>query len=120
MTTKPEDDAPPTAPGDGEGVDADAPENWSDERRRAFRLAVDLRRARQARAGRGFAVIVIALVAAGVAFKAPESWWVPAVGATALLGMLFRLVNWKCPNCGERLPTRGGLDHCPGCGAPLD
>ena len=86
---------------------------------RTHRLAAAERRDRP-RAGRWFALAVIALVAAGVALRAPESWWVPAVGAAALLGLAFRLANWKCPNCGERLPTRGSAGHCHGCGAPLD
>jgi hypothetical protein len=115
-----QDDAEPSTPATEAGADPDAPENWGDERRRAYRLTVAELRERQARAGRGFALLVIVLVAGGVVLHAPESWWVPAVGAVALLGLLFRLVNWKCPNCGERLPTRGSLGHCHGCGAPLD
>jgi hypothetical protein len=117
---EPRQDAPPEARTDDEGGSPDEPQNWSDERRRAYRRVVAERRERQARAGRWFALAVIALVAAGVALRAPESWWVPGVGATALLGLVFRLANWKCPNCGERLPTRGTLAHCHGCGAPLD
>jgi len=35
------------------------------------------------------------------------------------MGLAYRLVNWKCPSCGERLPTRRG-SICHGCGAPLD
>jgi len=66
------------------------------------------------------AVVLILLVAGGVLLRVPPSWWVPAVGAAALLGTVFRLVNWKCPNCGERLPTRRSPDACPGCGAPLE
>ncbi len=116
---EPRQDAP-AEPIDDEGGDPDAPQSWSDERRRAYRLAVAERRERQARAGRWFATVVILLVVAGVALRAPESWWVPAVGAAALLGLLFRLANWKCPSCGERLPTRGSSSHCHGCGAPLD
>lgn len=116
---EPEDHAQPGAEDDGE-ANPDAPGNWSDDRRRAYRLAVAARRERQARAGRGFAIVVILMVAAGIVFRAPESWWVPAVGAAALLGLAFRLVNWKCPNCGERLPTRGSLARCLGCGGPLD
>ena len=98
----------------------DTPEAWSDDERRAYRLAVAERRERQHRFGRWFAAAVIGLVAAGVVLRVPESWWVPAVGALALLGLGFRLVNWKCPRCGERLPTRGSQAHCHGCGATLD
>jgi len=58
------------------------------------------------RAARTFAFTLIALVAAGVLLRLPEAWWVPAVGAVALGGLAYRLVNWKCPACGERLPTR--------------
>jgi hypothetical protein len=116
----PQEDPPPAPQPDDDDAGPDAPENWGDQRRRAYRLAVAARRTRQARAGRAFGVVVILLVAAGVVLHAPESWWVPGVGAMALLGLLFRLANWKCPNCGERLPTRGTLAHCGGCGAPLD
>ncbi len=96
------------------------PEDWSPDERREFRLAVDARRRRQLRAGQWFAGALIAIVVAGVAFRLPPEWWVPAIGAAALLGTVFRLVNWKCPHCGERLPTRRWPERCPGCGAPLD
>ncbi len=98
---------------------ADFPEDWSDERRRAFRAALAARRERQVQAGRLFGVLLMVLVAAAVLLRAPESWWVPAIGALAVLAVGYRLVNWKCPSCGERLPTRRG-SVCPGCGAPLD
>jgi hypothetical protein len=77
------------------------------------------RRERVVRASRGFALALVALVTAGVLLRLPPSWWIPAVGFVALAGLLFRLVNWTCPACGERLPTRGGRS-CRGCGAPLD
>jgi hypothetical protein len=117
---EPHEGVQPAAQADEGGASAERPENWSEDRRRVYRLAVTERRERQARAGRYFAAAAILLVAVGVVVRVPESWWVPAVGAAALLGLLFRLANWKCPNCGERLPTRGGLGHCHGCGAPLD
>jgi hypothetical protein len=98
---------------------ADFPEDWDDERRRAFREALRLRRGRQLRAGRLFGAAVMVVVAAGVLLRLPESAWVPAVGAVALLGLGYRLVNWKCPSCGERLPTRRG-STCHGCGAPIE
>jgi 4-hydroxybenzoate polyprenyltransferase len=97
----------------------DFPEDWGDDRRRGFRKALRQRRERQLRAGRLFGAALIVLVAAGVLLRLPESAWVPAVGAVALLGLGYRLVNWKCPSCGERLPTRRG-STCHGCGAPLD
>jgi len=95
------------------------PEDWTDERRRAFREALRVRRERQVRAGRLFGAVLMALVAAGVLLRVPESAWVPAVGVVALMGLVYRLVNWKCPSCGERLPTRRG-SICHGCGAPFD
>ncbi len=98
---------------------AEFPEDWSDERRRAFREALRVRRERQLRAGRLFGVVLIVVVAGAVLLRVPESAWVPAVGAVAILGVGYRLVNWKCPSCGERLPTRRG-SVCHGCGAPLD
>jgi hypothetical protein len=100
-------------------TDPDSPETWTDERRRSYGGALRARRERQVRAGRAFGVALIVLVAAGVLMRLPEAWWVPAVGAVALGGLAYRLVNWKCPSCGERLPTRGGR-VCRGCGAPLD
>jgi hypothetical protein len=112
---------PDAAPSVAEsGTRDDAPESWSDERRQAYQLAVAALRERQLRAGRAFALLVLTFVAGGVVLRVPESWWVPAVGAVALLGLAFRLANWKCPHCGERLPTRGSQSHCLGCGAPLD
>jgi hypothetical protein len=100
-------------------TDPHSPETWTDERRRTHREALRARRERQVRGGQVFGVALIVLVATGVLLRLPEAWWVPAVGAVALGGLAYRLVNWKCPSCGERLPTRGG-SICPGCGAPLD
>ncbi len=105
---------------DEAGPAPDTPEEWGEDERRAYRLAVAERRERQERFSRVFALGLIAAVAASVVLRLPESWWVPAVGVAALLGLGFRLVNWKCPRCGERLPTRGSLARCRGCGAPLD
>lgn len=96
------------------------PDPWQGEKLRAYREALELRRVRQLRAGRVFAAVLVVAVAAGVLLRAPESWWVPAVGAAALLAVLFRLVNWKCPSCGERLSSRRSGSRCLGCGAPLD
>ena len=100
--------------------DTNGADEWTPEQRRAFRLAVEARRQRQAQASRILAVVLMLLVASGVLLRVPPAWWVPAVGAAALLGTAFRLVNWKCPSCGERLPTRRSPDACPGCGAPLE
>jgi hypothetical protein len=100
-------------------TEADVPEDWTDERRRAYHEALRERRQRQVRAGQLFGALLIALVVAGVLLRLPEAWWVPAAGAVALAGFAYRLVNWKCPSCGERLPTRGS-SRCRGCGAPLD
>ena len=99
--------------------EVDPREEQTAERRQAFREALRERRRRQVRAGQIFAVLLIVLVAAAVLLRLPEGGWVPAVGALALAGLAYRLVNWKCPSCGERLPTRGGR-VCRGCGAPLD
>jgi hypothetical protein len=100
-------------------TEAAFPEDWTAERRQAFREALRERRQRQVRAGQLFGLLLMALVAAAVLLRLPEAWWVPAAGAVALAGLAYRLVNWKCPSCGERLPTRGG-SGCRGCGAPLD
>jgi hypothetical protein len=95
-------------------------EKWTAERRLAFREALAKRREAQLRAGQVVALLLIITAAAGVLLRLPESWWVPAVGAIALGGVGFRLANWKCPGCGERLPSRRRASLCPGCGAPLE
>ncbi len=95
-------------------------EEWSGERLRAFRQALSARRERQARGGRLFALALIATVAGGVVLRAPEVWWMPATGAIALAAIAFRLVNWRCPSCGETLPSRRSASVCLGCGAPLE
>jgi fatty acid desaturase len=94
-------------------------DDWTDERKRVFRQALRARQERQVRAGRLFGLALVALVAAGVLLRLPESWWIPAVGAVALAGLVHRMVNWTCPNCGDRVPARRG-SRCLGCGAPLD
>ena len=102
--------------------DGDEPEadEWTGERLRVHREALAAQRANQATATRAFAAALVATLFAGVAFRLPESWWVPAVGALAALALVFRPANWKCPTCGERLGGRTGPSHCPGCGGPLD
>jgi hypothetical protein len=95
-------------------------DEWQGEKLRRHREALAARQARQVQAGRLFAGALAATVAAGVVFRLPESWWVPAVGAFALLAVLFRLANWKCPSCGERLSSRRPGSRCLGCGAPLE
>jgi rubrerythrin len=100
--------------------DEDSPPTWPEEQRRALRAEMERRREAQVRVGRGLAVGLVAIAAAGVILRIPEEWWVPAVGAVALAGVVFRLANWKCPSCGERLPTRERTARCPGCGAPLE
>ncbi len=97
----------------------DRPSPATDAERRAFREALAARRERLAWAGRAFAVALFGLVAAAVLLRLPDTWWVPAAGFLALAGLVFRLVNWSCPACGERLPTRGGR-LCRGCGAVID
>jgi hypothetical protein len=84
-----------------------------------FRAALEARRLRLQVGGRVFAFTLLALVATGVALRLPPEWWVPAVGFVALAGLVFRLLNWTCPACGGRLPTRGG-SVCLGCGARID
>jgi hypothetical protein len=96
------------------------PGEWSEEKRRELRRSLEERRRRQVQAGKLFAGLLIAVVTAGVLFQLPQSWWVPAVGIVALAGLVFRLTNWKCPACGEGLPTRGSGRVCRGCGLPLE
>jgi hypothetical protein len=100
-------------------AETDSPEEWTEERRRAFGEALRTRRERQVRAGRALGLALVAVVAGGVLLRIPEAWWIPAAAALATGALVFRMVNWKCPSCGERLPTRRG-SRCPGCGAPLD
>ena len=87
--------------------------------REAFREALAARRQRVLRGSQAYALALIGLVAAGVVLRLPAAWWVPAVGFVALAGLVFRMLHWTCPACGERLPTRGGR-LCPGCGATID
>ncbi len=96
------------------------PSEWSEEKRRELRRSLEERRRRQARAGQLIAGGLIAVIAVGILFRLPQDWWIPAVGIVALAGLVFRLTNWKCPACGEGLPTRGSGRICRGCGLPLE
>jgi len=86
---------------------------------RAYREALNARRVRVTRAGRAFAVVLFVLVAAAVLLRLPEAYWVPAAGFLAMVALVVRLTNWRCPACGEPLPTRRG-GCCRGCGATLE
>jgi hypothetical protein len=102
-----------------DGDEPEGPDAWTADERRAYQRSLAARRARQVRAGQLFAGALALAVVSGVVLGVPDTWWVPAVGAVAALGLVFRLANWKCPRCGERLPIRRG-SRCLGCGAPLD
>jgi hypothetical protein len=107
---------------DPTAVDAlsDASDEWQGERLSSYRLALDARGERQVWAGRIFVAALVLTLFTGILLGLPESWWVPAAGAVSALALVFRLVNWKCPNCGERLAARRPGSRCTGCGAPLD
>lgn len=92
----------------------------SSEELRALRAEVEVRRQRQATFARLFTVALGLVVGAGVVFRLPESHWMPLVGAIALAGLVYRLVNWKCPACGGRLGSRRAAGVCPECGLPLE
>ncbi len=96
------------------------PSEWSEEKRRELRRSLEERRRRQARAGQLIAGVLIAVIAVGILFRLPQDWGIPGVGIVALAGLVFRLTNWKCPACGEGLPTRGSGRICRGCGLPLE
>jgi len=100
-------------------TDDDEP-RWSEERLRELRRALDERRARIARVASVLAGVLGAVVAGGLLLRLSPEWWMPVVGLVALAGLVYRLVGWTCPSCGERLPTRGKSSVCPGCGLPLD
>jgi protein-S-isoprenylcysteine O-methyltransferase Ste14 len=104
------------------GADDPEPEpgDWSAARRRAFARALGERRARHVRASQRVALLLMAAVAAAVLLRVPQAWWMPAVGVIALFGVALRFWQWRCPNCGERLPSRRAASVCLGCGAPLD
>ena len=93
-------------------AEPDFPEDWTDERRRAFREGLRARQARQVRAGQGFGLALGVIVAAGVLLRLPEAWWVPAVGAVALGGLVFRMVNLEVP------VVRGAASDAPGPAVP--
>lgn len=95
-------------------------EPWSAERRLELRRALEARRQRQILGARAFAGILLALVAGGVLLRVDPGYWIPAVGVVALAALAFSLTNWKCPACGERLPTRSSKTSCFGCGLPLE
>lgn len=95
------------------------PQEASGDEGPEFRKALAARRQRLQRGARVYALGLLGLVAAGVTLQLPPSWWVPAVGFVALAGLVFRMLNWTCPACGERLPTRSGR-VCLGCGARID
>jgi hypothetical protein len=100
--------------------DEETPAEWSEEQLRELRRALDERRRRQVKGGQLFVGVIVGLVGLGVALRLSPEWWIPAVGIVALAALAFRLVNWKCPACGEGLPTRGSGKTCRGCGLPLD
>jgi hypothetical protein len=93
---------------------------WSEERRRELRLALERRRERQNRGATVIAAVILAIVAGGVLLRLSPEWWIPAVGIAALAGLAFRMTNWRCPACGEGLPIRGSGRTCRGCGLPLE
>ena len=93
---------------------------WTAEQRRGFARAYEVRRRRQIISGRIAAGALLALVTTGVLLRLDAAWWIPAVGLVALAALVFRLTNWKCPACGERLPTRSAATSCFGCGLPLE
>jgi rubrerythrin len=105
---------------EGRGRPEGSYDAWSEDEKMDFRRALRARHERQVRAGRAIGLGLIAIVSAGVLLHLSEDWWVPAVGALALAGLVLRLVNWKCPACGERLSARRLPRTCPGCGAPLE
>jgi hypothetical protein len=88
--------------------------------RESVRRESRARRERVTCAGRTIGLLLIGVVGAGVLLRIPEDWWVPAAGAVALAGLVFRLAHWKCPACGAALGTRGPLHECPACGSPLE
>ena len=47
----------------GRMTEPDIPDEWTDDRKRAFRQALRARQARQVRAGQGFALALVALIA---------------------------------------------------------
>ena len=96
------------------------PCDWTSEEQKAFRRAFNEQRRRQTRVGQVFTGVLLALVSLGVLLRVSPSWWVPAVGLVAAAGLVFRLTSWKCPACGEGLPTRGAGRACAGCGLALE
>ena len=98
----------------------ETPTEWTAEQRRDFARALAVRRRRQVLGSRIFIGILAAIVAGGVLFRLDPEYWIPAVGVVALAALAFRLTNWKCPACGERLPTRSSRSICLGCGLPLE
>lgn len=93
---------------------------YSSDELRAFRAELDARRLRQGKFARVFAGALGLVVGTGVLLRLPESYWVPLVGGIALAGVVFRLVNWKCPACGNRLSSRRAASECPECGLRLE
>lgn len=65
----------------------------------------------------GIAMLVVAIFIPGM--------WRTLLGlsglAVAVIGMVLFVFLWKCPECGEKLPSRGSskLTKCPHCGCDL-
>jgi hypothetical protein len=98
----------------------ETPTEWTEEQRRDFARDLAVRRRRQILGSKVFIGILAAIVAVGVLLRLDPEYWIPAVGVVALAALVFRLTNWKCPACGEGLPTRSSRSICLGCGLPLE
>ena len=98
----------------------ETPTEWTEEQRRDFGRALAVRRRRQILGSKVFIGTLTAIVAGGVLFRLDPEYWIPAVGVVAVAALVFRLTNWKCPACGEALPTRSSRSICLGCGLPLE
>jgi hypothetical protein len=92
------------------------PVPYTEEQKKEFVKEFERKRRRQYWAFIGWAAFVIALGVTSPFRDEPPEWpfW---FGLLYLIGYLvFNLIDWRCPACGENFGRNIGPTHCPKCG----